>query len=201
MSLGCLHAQNMKTVFVSMPDSILPLLTKVNREDCVDFLDSKMKAVVKNRFGKDVELKQLTEDYLQMQTSSCSEMEMKLLPLNDTVKVICMVNTVCASACDSRIDFFTLQWQPLSKDKFITLPADTAFYLSAHPADDKEIEIRKKADLCLVKMEMADSTSLLQMQYTTPNYLNKEDKEMILPYLKKEKLVYEWKDARFSRTK
>ena len=43
-------AQNMRSVFISMPDSITPLLTKVNKEDCVDFLDSNMKAEVKNRF-------------------------------------------------------------------------------------------------------------------------------------------------------
>ena len=46
-----LHAQDMKTLFIAMPDSIAPLLTKVNREDCVDFLASNMKAEVKNRFG------------------------------------------------------------------------------------------------------------------------------------------------------
>ena len=39
-------AQDMKSVFIAMPDSITPLLTKVNKEDCVDFLDSNMKAEV-----------------------------------------------------------------------------------------------------------------------------------------------------------
>ena len=31
-----LYAQDMKTLFIAMPDSVAPLLTKVNREDCVD---------------------------------------------------------------------------------------------------------------------------------------------------------------------
>ena len=44
-------AQDMKSVFVSMPDSVAPLLTKVNKEDCVDFLAYDMKAEVKNRLG------------------------------------------------------------------------------------------------------------------------------------------------------
>ena len=51
-----LYAQDMKTLFIAMPDSVAPLLTKVNREDCVDFLASNMKAEVKNRFGKVSEL-------------------------------------------------------------------------------------------------------------------------------------------------
>ena len=42
------QAQDARTVFINMPDSLMPLLTKVNREDCIDFLDSKMRAQVKN---------------------------------------------------------------------------------------------------------------------------------------------------------
>ena len=87
-------AQNMKSVFVAMPDSVTPLLTKVNREDCIDFLDSNMKAVVKNRFGNVAEMKVLTDDYVLMQTSEVGTLEMKLLPLADSTKVICMVKTV-----------------------------------------------------------------------------------------------------------
>ena len=43
-----LQAQEAKTLFVNMPDSLSPLLTKVNREDCIDFLESKMKAQVRS---------------------------------------------------------------------------------------------------------------------------------------------------------
>ena len=49
-------AQDMKSVFIAMPDSITPLVTKVNKEDCVDFLDSNMKAEVKNRFDGTAEM-------------------------------------------------------------------------------------------------------------------------------------------------
>ena len=43
-----LYAQDMKTLFIAMPDSVAPLLTKVNREDCVDFLASNMVICVVN---------------------------------------------------------------------------------------------------------------------------------------------------------
>ena len=69
-------AQNMKSVFVSMPDSIAPLFTKVNKEDCIDFLDSGMKAVVTNRFGKKSEMKVLSDDYVLVQSTESSTLEM-----------------------------------------------------------------------------------------------------------------------------
>ena len=49
--LAVASAQEARTLFVHMPDSILPLLTPVNRADCIDFLDSRMRAVVTNRLG------------------------------------------------------------------------------------------------------------------------------------------------------
>ena len=77
------NAQNINSVFVSMPDSLSPLLTKVNRQDFADFLSSGMKAVVKNRFGGQSEMLKLTDDYLKLKTTEASSEEMKLLPLND----------------------------------------------------------------------------------------------------------------------
>ena len=68
-SLASLQAQEAKTLFVNIPDSLTPLLTKVNREDCIDFLESKMKAQVENRFGKKSEMTELGTDYVRMQMS------------------------------------------------------------------------------------------------------------------------------------
>ena len=44
------QAQEANTLFINVPDSLCPLLTKVNREDCIDFLSSKMKAQVEKAY-------------------------------------------------------------------------------------------------------------------------------------------------------
>ena len=56
------RAQDLKTLFVALPDSLSPLLTEVNRADFGDFLESGMKAEVKNRFGNMSEMTKLTSD-------------------------------------------------------------------------------------------------------------------------------------------
>ena len=94
-SVISLNAQDAKSVFINMPDSLSPLLTKVNREDFEDFLESNMKAQVKNKMDKMSEMKTLTKDYVYLQTTPQSSFQMKLLQLNDTTKIICVVNTVC----------------------------------------------------------------------------------------------------------
>ncbi|WP_455674884.1 DUF3256 family protein [Phocaeicola sp.] len=191
------QAQDMKSLFVSMPDSVAPLLTKVNREDCIDFLASNMKAEVKNRFGNPSELKKLTGDYLFMQTTPQSSVEMKLLPVNDSVKVVCVVNTVCASACDSQLRFYSTDWNELPVEDFVQLPLADAFYASAD-SSEAYADIRAKADMELIKIELSPENTTLSFTYTTPDYLAKEDREKISAYLRKSPVVYKWGGGKFT---
>lgn len=190
--------QDMKTVFVAMPDSLTPLLTKVNKEDCIDFLASNMKAEVKNRFDKPAEMKVLTEDYMQLQMTENSTLEMKLLPLNDSVKVVCMVKTVCASACDSNIHFYSSDWkEELSSADFLQKPSQDAFFLQADPASEEYVLARKTADVNLMKAVLSKEDATLTFIYTTPDYMNKETREKLEPYLRKEPVVLKWQEGKF----
>ena len=198
LSVTSAFAQDMKSVFVSMPDSIAPLLTKVNKEDCVDFLAYNMKAEVKNRFGGATELKVLTDDYLFLQTTANSSMEMKLLPINDSTKVVCVIKTVCSSACDSEVHFYASDW----KQKFITAdylskPEGGVFFLPVDSADEEYALIRKEANVHLMKASLSKEDVSLTFIYTTPDYLNKENKEKLEPYLRKEPVVLKWEEGKF----
>lgn len=191
-------AQDMKSVFVAMPDSITPLLTKVNREDFIDFLNSNMKAEVKNRFGNVAEMKVLTDDYTLVQTSEVGALEMKLLQVDDSTKVVCMVRTVCASACDSDVRFYSSDWkEELDGDVFLQKPSANAFFLPNDAISEEGVLALKKADMHLMKASLSEDDTSLTFIYTTLDYLNKEDKEKLLPYLRKEPIVLRWKDGKF----
>lgn len=198
---GCtlsVAAQDMKKVFIAMPDSLTPLLTKVNKEDCIDFLASNMKAEIKNRFDKSSEMKVLTEDYLQMQMTENSTLEMKLFPVNDSVKIVCMVKTVCSSACDSEIRFYDTSWKKeFPKNDYLQLPAPQTFYLPIDTVSSEVELIKRKADMHVMKAVLSKDDSSLSFIYTTPDYLNQEDREKLSPYLRKGAVVYRWKDGKF----
>ena len=117
-------AQDMKQVFINMPDTIMPLLTRVNREDFGDFLDSGMAAVVKNRFGESAQMTTLTKDYLFIKETSASTVEMRLLPMSDSIKAICEVRTFNAPLPDSRVRFYSSRWERLDEKDFM----DEAFF-------------------------------------------------------------------------
>ena len=191
-------SQDMKSVFIAMPDSITPLLTKVNKEDFVDFLASDMKAEVRNRFDGTAEMKELTDDYTLVKTSEIGTLEMKLLPINDSIKVICMVRTVCASACDSDIRFYTSDWkQELDKKEYLELPASEMFFLPKDSLNEEDALIRQKADMHLMKASLSKDNASLTFIYTTPDYLNKEDKEKMSRHLNQTPVAFQWKDGKF----
>ncbi len=200
-SLLCLihiGAQDMRTLLVAMPDSILPLLTKNNRMDCVDFVDSKMKAEVKNRLGEVSELKVLTKDYLFLQMTSQSTVEMKLLSVNDSAKVVCVVRTVCAPVCDSAVEFYDISWKRLKTADYIACPPVDSFFRNPAQTDLPYQLLREKADVDLIKASLSVERAVIRFEYTTPDYLSEDDREKIRPYLRKDPLVYSWTEGKFT---
>lgn len=125
--LALLADELMRDCIVNMPDSVLPLLTKVNREDCVDFMEADMEARVTNRLDGTTQLVTLTSDYALWHYTSVTEIEMKLLPLTDSTHVVCMVHRVHVPRTDSSVCFYDNDWNLLPADDLLTMPvvADT----------------------------------------------------------------------------
>lgn len=99
----------MRDVFAQLPDSILPLMTRNNRLDCIDFIENGMEARVKNKFNDQVVLEALTEDFLLIRTSESSTVEMKLMPLgSDTL--ICVNRTYLGPTEDSEVKLYNTNW-------------------------------------------------------------------------------------------
>lgn len=198
-SLTPLRAQEAKTLFVNMPDSLSPLLTKVNREDCIDFLESKMKAQVENRFGKKSEMTDLGKDYIRMQMSEQTTWQMKVLALNDSTNVVCTISTACAPACDSSIRFYTSDWKPLPTSTFVTLPEMNDFLNAPDSTMIYDFnEASRSADILLMKADFNKENAELTVTLTTPDYMSKETAEKLKPFLRRP-IVYQWKNGAFTK--
>lgn len=195
---GIVQAQTAKSFFVNMPDSLSPLLTKVNRADFADFIESKMKAVVKNKFDDNAEMKTLTKDYILLQDSPESNTQFKVLPVNDSVKVVCLINTVCGGACDSELKFYSTTYEILNSSDYITPPVIDDFLVV--PTDSVEMGnfriARALIDLNLMEAKLSSDTNSLTFRSTLLDYLDKETAKLVKPFLT-DKIVYDWKNGRF----
>ena len=183
-------AQSMREVFINAPDSVLPLLTRINREDCVDFLKAGMHAGVTNRLDGKSELLSITDNYMELRSSEYSTVQMRLFPFaGDTV--VAVVKSVCAEACDSRISFFNSNWEPCAVS--FVRPPIADFFLSA----DSAARYMPKCDIYLVKLTLSPTEETIVAEYTMPQYMSKEDSVAVAPCLRS--LIYRWQGGAFVR--
>lgn len=190
------NAQNINSVFVSMPDSLSPLLTKVNRQDFADFLSSGMKAVVKNRFGGQSEMLKLTDDYLKLKTTEASSEEMKLLPLNDSVNVVCVVKTYNGPAEDSQVYFYSTDWKELPLPNFISLPGHEDFYKSSNESVSTVSREDFANEMYIMKAELSDKDNSIVFKCNTLEAMGKESADIMKPYTV-DSLKFNWNAGKY----
>ena len=171
-----MNAQDMTSVFTAMPDQYIPQLEHAWRKDLVDLYISGKESRLKNTMNGFSTLQKLTNDYLLLQTTERSTVEMKLLPLVNNTYVVCMISTVNGPVPDSRIEFFTTNWEPLATSDLFT----AASHL----------------DMDLIQYRLSPDDQTLTAIYTTPQYLSQEAREKIEPYLSEPK-VYTWQKYHF----
>ncbi len=186
-----LLAQDMRTIVKEMPDSILPLLTRNDRLDFIDYLDSNMKAEVNNRLGGKSEMTAITGDYTNIRTTATSDISLKLLPHNGD-SIICMVRTYSAEGSDSKVTFHTKEWKTLNSSDFISTPVTKDFLVFPDSLTQEErLRLTSKLEVPLIKATLAAETSDITFTLTSPLYLNKDDRKAIEPYIRKS-IVKKW---------
>ena len=127
IALGSSAQIKMSQVLKQMPDAIVPYLSETNKLDLLDFMDSNMKAEVRNQLEGKTELTILTDDYASLTLNEATQMDMRLLtvsePVDSASQIICLVNTYGSDARDSQIDFYSLKWRKLDATNYIQSPA------------------------------------------------------------------------------
>jgi hypothetical protein len=193
-------AQDAKTLFLSAPDSLTPLLTADNKADFIDFLKSKMKAEVKNVFQKKSEMTDLTNDYISIRMSEESEWKMKVLPVNDSTKVICLITTVSGPVADSHIRFFNSKWKEIPAEQFIKLPSMDNFFTAPTTTNDsilnKYQEARLLADILFYSANFSKDDYSLTVTFTTPDFADKDSADKIRLFARKN-IIYRWNKGKY----
>ena len=137
------------------------------------------------------------DDYLLLQTTERSTVEMKLLPLVNNTYVVCMISTVNGPVPDSRIEFFTTNWEPLATSDLFTQPtSDWYIKQGIDKKDEAYQEAASHLDMDLIQYRLSPDDQTLTAIYTTPQYLSQEAREKIEPYLSEPK-VYTWQKYHF----
>ena len=112
----------LRDVFRQVPDSLMPSLSVNNRLDFIDFMDSNMRAVVRNSFGGMSEMTILADDSLSVRMSDALRIDIMLLTLDEPIDTIRQVVVFAESFLtdsvygETVVKFYTPDWQRITRD-------------------------------------------------------------------------------------
>lgn len=194
--IGPVKAEDLRTLFIGMPDSIMPTLTKSERMDFLDYMDSGMKARARNMQGGESEMTLLQDNLLSVRTSQSGRMDMALFRKKDGSNLICIINTVTARYDDSRLAFFTENWESVPVESLIELPQFDD-YLTKDALKRDSLEVLKKESI--LRLQSATVTDNgLEFIYTSLEYIG-EDADYFSSWFRKEPIRYTWNGKLFKR--
>lgn len=191
-----LMAQSVEHYFFQMPANLLPAVPIDTRKDLVDFYNNGKAAAMHSATGGDIELKELSKDYLLLQTSQSGDIQLKLLQVNDTLRVLALVRTVAAPMKDSRMAFYTTTWEPL-KD---IIPPEMTYLDFLDKEKGKALGVADRFnEVCMrifISYEFNRNSSLLVARSSLKEDIRPEVKKDFEPVIR-DSVVLELKDGRF----
>lgn len=180
------QAQDMKEIFTEMPDSILPLLSRNDRLDCVDFIENGIENTVINALKGQSRLTFLSPSIAKVQLSEQVEVQLNKLNTstqNDGDYIICMIHSVKANICNSVIKFYNKDWKPLGASQFIKTFQTEDFFPKPEDMDDLQYQnLLNLSEHAFIQAEFTDD-STLNITYRSSNYNDEQYREKVLPYV------------------
>lgn len=195
-ALTVVHATDLRTLFIEMPDSIMPSLTKSERMDFLDYMDSGMKARVTNKLGGESVMTAYSEHSLTVMTSQSGRLEMVLFPRKNGTNLICIIKTVTARFDDSRLSFYNEDWTPVDSKSLIEYP-QLDDYLTKESLKNDSLDVFKKQSMLRLQSVTAVDNGL-EFRYTSLDYIG-EDADRFSSWFKPEPLRYIWTGKKFQR--
>lgn len=199
------QAREIRSVWKSMPDSLVFAIDKVRRLEMLDLVDYKVKAEVDNRLGSHSVMDTITSNYLHIMVSKASELSMRLLPTAEGDTLVCMVYTYKAPKPESKISFYSLDWQQLDASKYLPFAsiADVADSLYIKPdsiSQERYAELRNDVVVALVSAQQSIDNDDICLSLSLP-MAAKDNKASMTAIADKRKLVWTGKKYVYSSSR
>lgn len=192
-------AKSLGDLWLSMPDSLKPILNKSIRLEFVKMKEMGVKAETKNLLGESCVMDTLSADYLKLSTSESSSLQIMLLPRPGSDSLLCVVETFLGPEKECSITFYDQHWKKVCAQDF--LPADIYSvdrYFKAKPdtiSEDKYQELHLTLEPRMWIAELSIEDKSLAIRLSLP-LVSKEEKRWLNDALSQRK--FKWNGRRFN---
>ena len=194
----CLNAQTIQSVFKTIPDDILLGLEAEEKSALLS--DSKDSVIVstENEIYPNIRRIGFSSDFISLQTSDSAFLQIKLLPLVNDSKIICVVNTVCGRICDSQIRFYTPDWKPIpTADLFPQMDINSFLKSDVNTNDEDFVNAISPLDITFIKLSLSADNNDITADLDAKNYLIENDYKKLELYLTTGGKTLIWDKSRY----
>nr|WP_295443673.1 DUF3256 family protein [uncultured Prevotella sp.] len=193
-----MSAKSLNELWVSMPDSLMPMVSKSQRIEFLDLKNMGVKAEVDNLLGESCRLDSVTADYLKLTTSPSSSYEMRLLPQTSGDSLLCIIRTFSAPEKESELKFYDQEWKELEGTSLLPSNlSDVSLYMQAKPDTmslERYHELQAMIEPQMFHLTWSEDGNELVSQLSLP-LLGKEEKAQMLALLMQRK--FKWNGEKF----
>ncbi|ATV30958.1 DUF3256 family protein [Prevotella intermedia] len=169
-SLLPLNAQNMRQIWLEMPDSIVPYLNRSLRTELADYVTMGMKSEVMNALRDTTRIEKLTDDYILVQLSNATKLEIKSLDAS----TIAMAQTWCGPLAESKLSLFSNNWEV----KPLNIDVSPMFVKPDTMSQQRYSELLDMANVTMNEMQLSVKDNSLTIKYSVPLLSSTDKKEM-----------------------
>ncbi|GAB6976366.1 hypothetical protein JCM15124A_12730 [Prevotella falsenii] len=176
----------MRQIWLEMPDSIVPYLNRSLRTELADYVTMDMKSEVVNALHDTTRIEKLTDDYVLVQLSNATKLEIKSL---DT-STIAMVQTWCGPLAESKLSLFSSNWEA----KPLSIDVSPMFVKPDTMSQQRYSELLDMANVTMNEFQLSAKDNSLTINYSVP-LLSSTDKKEMQAILRQRKL--NWNGSTF----
>ncbi|MCM1291421.1 MAG: DUF3256 family protein [Prevotella sp.] len=189
-------------VFSRLPVDVLDLLSPSTRLDMLEYWQNDSTIVVLNDLGGESKLINVTDNFLEVQLTAVSTLQIKILanPKNgrQTVMTIYTVGND-NMAKDSDVSFYDIDLKPIPTDKILPAPKIKDFFSIPKGSLTTYKEIMQMIPFPTYLFIASPSDDNLTVKLTIGEAISQDDLKILslfrLPYI-----TYRWDGSRFKRT-
>lgn len=184
---------NLISVFYNLPDAVVSGLNAEMKDLLLANPTDTAEVTVETGVYDSIKRLAIADDYIMLQTSPAGTVQIKLLPLINESKIICVIHTVCAKACDSHISFYTTKWTPIAQSDLF--PAKRTDWFIKSDVDRGSQEFRNALsalDMNPMKLTISNKDNSISVEYDIKGYLSEDDYKIVQPFLTEQPKVFTW---------
>lgn len=186
-----------RSVVTTAPEKMLLSLDNSILLDMLDYYESGVARIFKNKANEDSYIVEMTEKTLTLKTGACHNVTFVILPYGKS-EIIMTIERVETPSIDATISFYDSRWRQLDTKKMLRVPALSDWI--GKVSREERADIENALPFLMVDATFNPDTSTLTFTPMIGDYVATENVEKVKSALA-EHLEYVWSGKSFKRVK